>query len=370
MKEKETSKICQAFDRIQKAMGLKGRAKYTKILRGIVGTCLTIWLACLTLGLLYSAFEDRVDAFVARNITGRGFHDDKELSPNVYFQQSWYDNFGRVFNHETGKATLKKVDWVTVAADGDSLAVFCRNGKRGYINRFTGEVVIPAQFNKAWIFSEGLAAVQYGEQLMFIGHDGRTMLNAGWKASYGHDPVFKDGYCVVWSGGDNGFGVIDKTGAWHIEPAYDNITREKGLWIVEIDKRFGILDADLNEILPTIYEDTTFEDDFIRVQPYLKPAMAYSYDGKLINECIYNYVNSIYYESGMDEDFNEIYSPASCYRYSVTISSEYDVRYGLLDKSGKTVTEPVFESISAVGYDLYFCDPQGIIINGKGEVVE
>ena len=41
----------------------------------------------------------------------------------------------------------------------DGLAKFCKDGKYGYINR-AGTIIIPAKYNEAEDFSEGLAAVQ------------------------------------------------------------------------------------------------------------------------------------------------------------------------------------------------------------------
>ena len=44
--------------------------------------------------------------------------------------------------------------------------------------------------------------------------------------------------------------------------------------------------------------------------------------------------------------------------------------YGLIDRSGKIVTAPEYTSIEAIAEDLYLCQPQGIIINGKGQQVK
>ncbi|MCR4848098.1 MAG: WG repeat-containing protein, partial [Bacteroidales bacterium] len=61
---------------------------------------------------------------------------------------------------------------------GDSLSVFCSStkGKRGYFNRFTGEVAVPAQYEKAWIFSEGMACVLDKGMLHFIDHKGQPLM--------------------------------------------------------------------------------------------------------------------------------------------------------------------------------------------------
>ncbi len=373
MKEKVTFKsffstiwrgIVQVFKWFQKVLGLKGRAKYTRVIRSIVGTCLAIWLGFFTLAAIYSIFEDSIEGFISRNITGRGCYNDVELSPNVHLQLNWYDDFGRIYNHETQKVTINKVDWVVAPGNGDSLAVFCKKGKRGYINCFTGEIAIPAQYEKAWVFSEGLAAVQKDGDIMFIDHEGKTVLTGDWRPYYEHDILFRDGSCTIWDGSRHGFGVIDTTGAWKIEPEYNKIRHIKGMWTIGRDGKYGLLDSGFNEIFAVEYEDFIFNDNMITVDPFNEPKRAYSYDFHLINDCVFESVETIYYESGEDE-----YTLSSYIKYSVELA-DYDYRYGLLDRYGMRVTEPIYTSIVQISPDLFFCEPDGVIINGKGQKVK
>lgn len=76
-------------------------------------------------------------------------------------------------NATTGKVTIKdiKQDW-TAPSRNDSLAVFCSENKRGYYNMYTGEIAIPAQYRRAWVFAEGLAAVQKNGNIGFINRKG------------------------------------------------------------------------------------------------------------------------------------------------------------------------------------------------------
>ena len=80
-------------------------------------------------------------------------------------------------NATTGKVTIKdiKLDW-TAPSRNDSLAVFCSENKRGYYNMYTGEIAIPAQYRRAWVFSEGMAAVQKNGNVGFINRKGDTAL--------------------------------------------------------------------------------------------------------------------------------------------------------------------------------------------------
>jgi hypothetical protein len=63
-----------------------------------------------------------------------------------------------------------------------------------------------------------------------------------------------------------------------------------------------------------------------------------------------------------------IYDVARCQKYMVR-SGYYNEYYGLIDRDGKRITPPEYSSIEAIAEDLYFCQPQGIIINGKGQQV-
>ncbi len=359
MKEKVTFKsffstiwrgIVKTLQWILETVGLRGESKYTKVLRGIVGACLAIWLVLGIVGLVYSIFESRIEALIVRNFSGEGYYDDRELSPNVYLQMNLYDqDYGRVYNYDSKEVTLKKVDWVVVPDGNDSLAVYCKGGRRGYVNRFTGKVTIPAQYEKAWIFSEGLAAVQKDGRVMFIDHNGETVLEGEWNSCYGHDFLFKNGLCTAWNGKKQKFGVIDKTGEWRIEPIYDHIKRINGVWAVGIGGRYGMLDAGLNEVLPVVYSDIVFEDRFVKAQPYLEPTRAYTYTGELINDCVYDGITT---------------TLSSCYKYSVKVA-EYDYRYGLLDRYGRKITEPIYTSIEEIEQDIFFCQPDGVLINGN-----
>ncbi|MBR0336804.1 MAG: WG repeat-containing protein [Ruminococcus sp.] len=102
-------------------------------------------------------------------------------------------------NTETGEVTAEKIkfDW-TSASPNDSLGVFCSDGKRGYYNSYTGKIVVEAQYRRAWIFSEGLAAVQKNGQIGFINRKGEVVIP--FRYPYHGNPltefIFKNGHCV------------------------------------------------------------------------------------------------------------------------------------------------------------------------------
>ena len=80
--------------------------------------------------------------------------DNKVLS-DKYVYEEFSNGKKRVKNRATQQVILDRLEWLVTGDKADSLAVFCRKGKRGYLNCYTGEVVIPAQYERAWVFSTG-----------------------------------------------------------------------------------------------------------------------------------------------------------------------------------------------------------------------
>ena len=76
-----------------------------------------------------------------------------------------------MYNTRTEEYTTEKINRLSEASVNDSLAVYALPGKHGYINVNTGRIVIEAEANnycKAWMFSEGLAAVIKDGKIGFI----------------------------------------------------------------------------------------------------------------------------------------------------------------------------------------------------------
>ena len=128
-------------------------------------------------------------------------------------------------NTETGEVTAEKIkfDW-TSASPNDSLGVFCSDGKRGYYNSYTGKIVVEAQYRRAWIFSEGLAAVQKNGQIGFINRKGEEVIpfRYPYHGNTLTEFIFKNGHCVV-ADTTGKCGIINRKGEWTIQPKYDNI---------------------------------------------------------------------------------------------------------------------------------------------------
>ena len=246
-------------------------------------------------------------------------------------------------NTATGKVTIKdiRLDWTT-SSPNDSLSVYCSEGKRGYYNAYTGEIAIPAQYRRAWVFSEGLAAVQKNGMIGFIDHKGRTVID--FKFPYHGNPLseftFKHGHCVA-ADTTGKCGVINKQGNWIIKPEYDNVSAYEEYAIVS---KAGV-------------------------------RMQVGYDGKVLNSFVLDDIDRLTYtvqeryenrEGEIEYLDKEIDTGLFSYRVGG--------RCGLMDANCHRLTEPLYKSITAVDKNMfratlidYYSE---VILNAKGEVMK
>ena len=243
----------------------------------------------------------------------------------------------------TGKITIKdiKLDW-TQRSRNDSLSVFCSEKKRGYYNMYTGEIAIPAQYRRAWVFEEGLAAVQKNGNIGFINHKGETVID--FKYPYHGNPlssfIFEDGHCVV-ADTTGKCGVIDRKGAWLIHPEYDNISAYKEYAIVT---KAGV-------------------------------TMQLSYDGKVLNSFVLDNIKELTYEEkeryeNREGELEYVEKTVKTGLFAYCVGG----RYGMMDKNCHRLTDPLYKSITAVSDNMFratLLDHYSeVILNAKGEVMK
>ena len=243
----------------------------------------------------------------------------------------------------TGKITIKdiKLDW-TQRSRNDSLSVFCSENKRGYYNMYTGEIAIPAQYRRAWVFEEGLAAVQKNGNIGFINHKGETVID--FKYPYHGNPlssfIFEDGHCVV-ADTTGKCGVIDRVGKWLIHPEYDNISAYKEYAIVT---KAGV-------------------------------AKQLSYDGKVLNSFVLDNIKELTYEEkeryeNREGELEYVEKTVKTDLFAYCVGG----RYGMMDKNCHRLTDPLYKSITAVSDNMFratLLDHYSeVILNAKGEVMK
>jgi hypothetical protein len=245
-------------------------------------------------------------------------------------------------NTQTGEVTAEKIkfDW-TSSSPNDSLGVFCTDKKRGYYNSYTGKIVIPAQYRRAWVFSEGLAAVQKNGMIGFINRKGEVVIP--FRYPYHGNPlssfVFENGHCIV-ADTTGKCGVINRKGEWIIHPNYDNIDAYEEYVIAS--------SAGVRKQLT--YEEKTinsFVVDNIKALTFTEKERYENKDGEIV--------------------YLDIEVKTGLFSYSV------GGRCGLMDANCRRLTDPLYSRIIAVDKNMYralLLDSYSeVILNGRGEVM-
>jgi len=246
-------------------------------------------------------------------------------------------------NTQTGEVTAEKIkfDW-TSASPNDSLGVFCTDKKRGYYNSYTGKIVIPAQYRRAWVFSEGLAAVQKNGMIGFINRKGEVAIP--FRYPYHGNPlssfVFDNGRCIV-ADTTGKCGVINRKGEWIIQPKYDNIDAYEEYVIAS--------SAGVRRQLT--YEEkviNSFVVDNIKALRYTEKERYENKEGEIV--------------------YLDIEVKTGLFSYSV------GGRCGLMDANCRRLTCPLYSRIIAVDKNMYralLLDSYSeVILNSRGEVMK
>ncbi|MDR0983007.1 MAG: WG repeat-containing protein [Culturomica sp.] len=289
------------------------------------------------------------------------------------YQFEWHENKVRLQDIQTGEyltPPLKNI--YDNSRIKDTLTVFFQGDKRGFLDVYTGEIVIPAKYERAWVFSEGFGGVVKDNKLGFINKSGEIVIPCQfrWKtnADFHPDFLFKNGYCAVFDLVGK-WGIINTQGDWVIKPQYDNVERTyNGYYLTLNDNKCGLLDSDLQEIFPVGYDwiEPTTEGIIVRSE---NSQMLYAYDGKtVIQPFVYNDLSDIYYNSGkVNESGEDIYIKSDYMTFTI------GDKVGLMNESGKIVVPAIYQDIRAIGNELFSCRVAGygysITINCKGEAI-
>lgn len=308
---------------------------------------------------------------------GRDYWDCR-VSDNVTLR-SFSDNKWRVYNTNTEEYTTEKINWLSEAPENDSLAVYALPNKRGYINVNTGRIVIDAEANdyrKAWVFSEGLAAVMKDDKIGFINANNEVVIPFQFDYSdecrmYDFGYLFHNGYCIM-TNADGDLGLIDKSGNWVVEPAYDEIwaPHESGYRIIVDNSKHGVLDSKGNVIYPAEYGYVDVSSDgFILTKGGMKWQV--DFDGNIVQPFMFDNTYYLNYPNGYDSYGDLTYEFADFVKYEVMNS------YGIMNRiTGEPITPAIYSDINMLSkdlfevqdpesYDWYLVDIDGNVISEK-----
>lgn len=347
---------------IRNIFSWKNKTPFWRVIWAIITTCIVV----ITCALMYEFYKDcKRDYRWIQN---------EAISAKMNFSRPEYSkDAGWIANKATGEIITPDVEWVQVSEDEDSLAVFSSKGKRGFINRYSGKVAIAPQYDMAWIFSSGVAAVAKDNKVFFIDHSGKPINDKTFNYQPRNSYVYHGDYCIM--NDDNDLqGLIDRSGTWKIEPKYEWICRaphnywkmrqgdsENGLWYAFTDKAEpvndkGVKELEISEDLGVIYT----------LPNHLK--MVVDFDGNQMEKFLCRDIEAMYYDTEQRDSTNS-FIPAKCTLYRYRMDDGYE---GLCRENGDIVTEPLYWNVQPVSKDLYHCTYKdsgvGVIINSKGEI--
>ena len=305
---------------------------------------------------------------------GRDYY-DRRLSDNITLH-SFSDNKWRLYNNRTQEYTTEKINWLSEAPKNDSLAVYALPNKRGYINVNTGHIVIDAEDNnycKAWVFSEGLAAVMQDGKIGFINANNEVVIPFQFDYSYechmyDFGYLFHNGYCIMTNiNGD--LGLIDKSGNWVVEPTYDEIwsPNESGYRVIVKDDKRGVLDSNCTIVYPAEYGYISIISDGFVLTKGGKQWQV-DFEGNTVQPFMFDGTYYLNYPIGYNE-YGEI-------QYAFSDYAKYEImnRYGIMNRiTGEPITPAIYWDINMLSKDLFEvqeCDNYDwYLLDTKGNVV-
>lgn len=331
----------------------------------VVWAVITICVVAVTAMLGYAFYEE----FYVRAKRYAYYNECNNISDHYNFFDKGRNGGKSYIRHvRTGEKVLTGLDWVALPEDGDSLIVFAKDGKRGFFNRYTGKVDIPAVYDAAWCFNDGVAGVCTGDSIFFIDRNGSPVNNHRFLRQPNRNYVYYGNYFAFVENGKAG--LIDRNGDIAFAAGFDDIIpAPANMWIVKSGELYGAINADGKQILPCEYKDVTiYQEGGVVVAGTDNTKKRFDYDGSVTDNFVYDNVYLLQYSSDkFDTDGNRIPEAADLYVYTVGYYR------GLMDKNGHPVTMPLYSGIAAISADLYDCciadTNESVILNSKGEKV-
>ena len=343
----------------------KNRSKWLR--RSIVAIFIIVPVGFVAL-VAYALYEDEY---------GRDYW-DRKLSDNITLH-SFSDNKWRVYDKQTGEYTTDKINWLSEVPENDSLAVYALPNKRGYINVNTGRIIIDAEANnyrKAWVFSEGLAAVMKDGKIGFINDQNDVVIPFQFDYTdkcrmYDFGYVFHNGYCAM-TDADGNLGLIDKNGNWVVEPEYDEIwaPHKSGYRVIVKDGKHGVLDSTGTIVYPAEYGYISIIPDGFVLTKGGKQWQV-DFEGNIVQPFMFDNTYYLNYPIGYNECGEIQYAFAEFVKYEVMNS------YGIMNRiTGEPITPAIYSDINMLSkdlfevqeydsYDWYLLDTKGNVVSKK-----
>ena len=367
--------------------GMKAETKYARVVRGIVSAAFAIVVIVWAVAAIYGlgrAIHWRVSKLF--DTTDDEYRIVEHLTENLSYYDGYYGRDGYLRNGKNRKV-LKGIEWISMPMEGDSLVCFSDGNHRGYFHLRDGKVVVKPKYQHAWVFSEGLAAVDENGRVKFINPQGEVVINHLF--AYNEDDfgyVFHNGRCAVRDGVSGKMGLIDRSGEWVLPPDYDDIYLNDPFLQLRVGKKQAILTFAMDTVIPLTEASFYICDTAILATCGDHSQRVYSRQGELLTASQFRNVEPLLYETteviyaGIQEgdecDLSYSYYSSPVLRKEVATCLRYEGDldwYGLMSPDGKALTPPQYISIKAIAKDLYLCETdygRGVMLNSKGKPVE
>ena len=353
---------------IQKAIRTVGKICLATVKLIVIG----IAAAAVIAGIVYC--QEKADHYTSKSLS-------EDIVVHYYYNTGKY----RVYNTKTDRYTARRLDWVSSVERQDTFSVFSRNDRRGYINTLDGSIIIPEQYEKAWVFSEGIAAAMKDGKIGFINSRNETVLPFEFEFANGISYVFRDGYCAM-TDENKACGLIDLNGDWALAPQYDCIwtPSDNGLRLVSDNGKYGLLAQDLTFTFPIEYDHITMLEDgnMLMVKEGIQKKVAP--DGTVLQDFVMDDSWTMKYPIGLemfaDEDYRgnmehrekviHAISDYICYEINYDHTSACGVVHA---KTGEIIIPALYEYIRMTSEYLFVAedlnDGTSILIDSSGRII-
>lgn len=382
--------LCQALGWFFGLFGYKRDGKFAKCVWGLFATSAAVVMGIIAIVFVYALGEELCSWYKRQHYScdDPNCYENTFISRDIYFHNH-IDGKGYIYNIRTGEKYLTHIAWIAKPTDKDSLICFSDGKKRGYFSKNTGKVVIEPKYSHAWIFSDGLASVDYNGYIKFIDTTGKVVIDKNMAYIPNMEGyVFHGGYCVVDTNDGEQCGLMDKRGNIVLPMEYSSIhpSNDFKYWRLQKGKEMAVLDSSLKPILPLSECSIYIGDGTIDVTMPDHTMRKYDMEGTLVNDFYITSVRMLEYEkeeiiyrdnvvNKVDEELTEIleesYHPKATARLRAYVAG--DGYEGLMTADGHKVTMPLYWEIEALDHDLYLCATKNgdkVIVNGKGEIVK
>src|SRR2546426_190067 len=144
----------------------------------------------------------------------------------------------------------------SAVAEAETLYPVKQMGKSAFIDK-SGKIVIPAKFDEADRFSDGLAQVMINGQWAYIDQTGNVIIDLKDMPKIDLIHPFSEGMAGIIV--DNKFGAIDKTGKLVIKLQFDDAGRfSEGLSAVRSGGKWGYVDTSGHMVINPQFDDADY----------------------------------------------------------------------------------------------------------------